>query len=80
MRRDKFDPDDIRKEDMNHLADNIEEYITQLEEVMIIPDEMLDECEDQIKEGIKRSKKLVQKLRRGDRSVFKDSDDWNNIP
>lgn len=79
MRRDTFDPNDIRKEDMKQLADNIDEYITQLEEVMIIPDEIMDECEDQIKEGLKRTKKLIEKLRKGDKSVFKDEDEWNNI-
>lgn len=79
MRRDEFDPNDIRKEDMNYLADNIEEYVTQLEDVMIIPDEIIDECGDQIKEGIKRTKKLIEKLRKGDKSVFKDADDWNSL-
>ena len=77
--RDVFDPDNISKEDMNRLADAIENYITLLEEIMIIPEEIIDECGDDVEEGIKRSKKLIKKLRNGDKSVFKDSDEWNSL-
>lgn len=77
--RDVFDPDNISKEDMNRLADAIENYINLLEEIMIIPEEIIDECGDDVEEGIKRSKKLIKKLRNGDKSVFKDSDEWNSL-
>ena len=46
---------------------------------MIIPEEIIDECGDDVEEGIKRSKKLIKKLRNGDKSVFKDSDEWNSL-
>ena len=77
--RDVFDPDNITKEDMNRLADSIEDYLNLLEEIMVIPKEIIDECEDDINEGIKRSRKLIKKLRKGDKSVFKDSDEWNSL-
>lgn len=74
-----FDPDNIRKEDMIFMADHLEDYLELLEEVMIIPDEIQDEFGDKISEGIKRTKKLIAKLRKGDTSVFKDADEYNSI-
>ena len=79
MSRDVFDPDNISKEDMNRLADSIEDYLNFLQEIMVIPKEIIDEHGDDIHEGIKRSKKLIKKLRNGDKSVFKDSDEWNSL-
>ena len=35
---------------------------------------------DRIKKAIERSKKLIKKLRHGDRSVFKDPEDWERLP
>lgn len=70
-----FNPDMVSKEDMEKLADHIEEYLDLLKEVMIIPDEIYHEYGDKIKEGIKRTERLIKKLRKGDRSVFKDPDD-----
>lgn len=71
-----FDPENVTKEDMKNLAKHIEEYVDELESLMIIPDEILDEYGDQIKEGIKRTRKLIARLRKGDRSVFKDTDEY----
>ena len=79
IRNQEFDPDNIKREDMKKLANAIEDYISELESVMIIPDEILDSCEDKIREGIKRSQKLIKKLRNGDKDIFKDSDEWNFI-
>lgn len=77
--KDTFDPDDIRQSDLDELATHLEEYICMLEEVMIIPDEIVDKQKKQIAEGIERTKKLIKKLRKGDLSVFKDADEWNSI-
>ena len=71
---DRFDPENITNRDMEQLADNIEEYLDVLEEVMVIPEELIKD-EELIKAALKRSRKLVRKLRDGDRSVFKDVDD-----
>ena len=79
IRNQEFDPDNIKREDMKKLANAIEDYISELESIMIIPDEILDSCEDKIREGIKRSRKLIKKLRNGDKDIFKDSDEWNFI-
>lgn len=67
-----FDPNIVSKEDMIKLAEHIENYINELEKVMIIPEEMMDQYEDQISKGIKLSKKLIKKLKKGDKSVFKE--------
>jgi hypothetical protein len=74
-----FDPDNISKEDMRKLAEHIEEYVDTLEEVMIIPEELQKEYGDRIHDGLKVTRKLIEKLRKGDRSVFKDKEDWNSI-
>ena len=72
-------PESISKEDMRKLADHIEKYIEVLEEVMIIPEDLQKEYGERINHGIKISKKLIQKLRKGDKSVFKEQEDWNSI-
>ncbi len=78
--RNDFDPDNISKEQMNIIADSIEEYLDTLKEVMIIPQELLKEHGKKIKHSIEIVEKLIKKLRKGDRSVFKDAEDWNVIP
>lgn len=75
MYRDVFDPDDIRIEDMKLMAEHLASYLELLQEVMIIPDEIMDEYGKRINEGIKRTQKLINKLRKGDTSVFKDIDE-----
>jgi len=73
------DPETIPKSDMKRLADHIEEYITVLEEVMIIPEDTMNRHGDEIKESLELTKKLIKKLRKGDTSVFKDEEEWENI-
>lgn len=76
---DKFDPDNITKESMKFLGEKFEEFIDELTAVMIIPDELSEKCHKEIKEGFKRSNELIKKLKKGDSSVFKDSDEWNSV-
>lgn len=76
---DEFNPDNIRQTDMDRLADAIESYISELESVMVIPEDLLEDRGEKIECGIKEIKKLIKKLRKGDRSVFKDASDWNNV-
>ncbi len=75
---DPEDSDSIKTEDMVAFADAIEDYMDLLEEVMVIPDEIKRECTDDIEEAKKRVRKLIKKLRKGDRSVFNDGD-WNLV-
>jgi hypothetical protein len=75
----EFDVNNIKQPDMNRLADDIEEYMIVLNKVMIIPEDMRKECEPLIKEGKKRTEKLIKKLRKGDKSIFKDEDEWNPL-
>ena len=77
--RNNFDPDDITLEDMKKLADNIEEYLDVFREVMIIPEEIRKKDDGKVEKAIEVIKKLIKKLRKGDKSVFKDSDEWNSI-
>lgn len=79
MTNDEFDINNIKNSDMQLLAEQIENYIMFLEEVMIIPPELMEKHEDSIKNAIKVSKKLIKKLKKGDKSVFKDEDEWNLI-
>lgn len=78
MRNETFDPDNIKKEDMRKLADAIEEYRDNLLSVMVIPDEIMEDCKDRLKEGLRRTEKLIKKLRKGDKSIFKDEDEIND--
>lgn len=64
---------------MKRLAEAIKAYVDELENVMVIPDDLVDKYEDEIKEGIKRTRKLIKKLENGDKSVFKDEDEWNYL-
>lgn len=77
--RNGFDPENISKSDMNKLAEHIEEYMDTLKEVMIIPQEMMDDHGKRINKALEVSEKLVRKLRKGDSSVFKDMEDCNDI-
>ena len=71
-----FDPYDIEQKDMDTLADIIERYLDQLQEVMIIPKEIEDKYGNSIRKSIEASRKLIKKLRKGDVSVFKDPEEW----
>ena len=76
---DVYDPDSITKKDMDDFADGLERYLHVFQEIMIIPDEIKKDVGDEMEESIKIVKQLIKKLRKGDRSVFKDADEWNNI-
>ncbi len=79
MHTHNFNPNNITKDDMKRLAEAIKAYVDELENVMVIPDDLVDKYEDEIKEGIKRTRKLIKKLEHGDKSVFKDEDEWNYL-
>ena len=79
MNCDLIDIENIKQKEMDRLADQFSEYIDLLEEVMIIPDEIYEEKHEEIYESIKIVKKLIKKLRKGDKSVFKDQEEWNYL-
>ena len=76
----KFDPENIRKSDMIQLADSFEEYLGEFTEVMIIPEDINDKMKDNFSNGISVVEKLIKKLRKGDKSVFKSPDEWDSLP
>ena len=65
-RFEKFDPNNCSQEQLNYLADHIENYLTVLTKTMIIPEEVEEEHGKDIAEGIRRARKLIKKLRKGD--------------
>ena len=75
----EFDINSIRQSDMNKLADAIDEYMIVLKKIMIIPEDLRKEHGPQLKEGLSRTEKLIKKLRKGDKSIFKDEEDWNPL-
>lgn len=70
-----FDPDNVKQSDMNKLADAIEEYKDSLMTVMVIPDEVIKKDRKRLKNGFEVTEKLIKKLRKGDKSVFKEIDE-----
>lgn len=66
------DNPDLSKENMKLLAQSIENYINELMEVMIIPDNIQKEYGPVINASIHDAKKLIKKLKKGDTNVFKD--------
>jgi hypothetical protein len=71
---DSFDINDLSTADMKLLANIIDEYIMVLEEVMIIPEEIIRDKEEK-DEAMKLVKKIIKKLRAGDKSVFNDNNE-----
>lgn len=63
-----IDPEDISRKDMDAIADAIEDYLEVFTDVMIIPKE-IDKGE--VNDALHMCRKLVKKLRKGDKTVFK---------
>lgn len=71
--KDLDDISNITEQDMRELGNAIDDYLELFEEIMIIPEE-LKKNKKEINEALELSKKLVKKLKKGDRSVFKYCD------
>lgn len=69
-----FDPYNISKQDMSILAEILSNYVDEFETVMIFPDDMPEKDRATMSESLKRVHKLINKLRKGDKDVFKDPD------
>ena len=63
-----IDPEDISRRDMDAIADAIEDYLEVFTDVMIIP-KGIDK--DEVQDALHMCRKLVKKLRKGDKEVFK---------
>ena len=68
---DNFSSENISDVDMKNLADHIEKYLFLFEDIMIIPEEFKINEKD-VQSAKKIVRKLIKKLRKGDRSVFKE--------
>lgn len=71
MNLNDFSKENYSKTSMRLLAKSISDYLTLFEDIMIIPKELKNSKKD-VQEAKKIIKKLIKKLRNGDRSVFKD--------
>lgn len=69
---------DVRDSDMKRLAESLEEFLTLRDEILIIPKE-LQASKNDLEEARKVVEKLIKKLKNGDRSVFKDPEDWDHL-
>lgn len=79
MARIKFEPDNISQEMMDIFADSVDEFLTEQKRITVFPKELTSENKSTYKEARKRVMKMIEKLREGDKSLFKDPDDWNSI-
>ena len=70
-----FDPKDITQEDLNELADAVEEFIRQQEEMYIIPKKIIEKHEKEYNEGRKTVEKLIKKWRKGNTDTFNFDED-----
>lgn len=68
-RYEEFNPDDCSQEQLNYLADHLENYLTVLTRSMIVPDEIVEEYGKQINESIRRTRKLIKELRKGNAPI-----------
>jgi len=69
---------EISRSEMQDLANNLAAYLELFEDVFVIPDSIRG-SEKTIKEAIRTTRKLIKKLRSGDRSVFKDYENWHTL-
>ena len=74
-----FDPNNCDQRHMNELAEILEEWLNVVEPSMIIPDDIVDDIGESVKEGKRRIRKLISKLRKGDKSVFVDDDEYSDL-
>lgn len=78
-RRTQFNIDNYDEEDLGKLAYIIRKWLDLFENTSIIPDDIRDEIEGTVDEGKKRTKKLLQRLDKGDMKVIVDDDDILSI-
>lgn len=74
---DSFDPRNITQGHLTKLAEILEYFLDFEEKCVVIPDELKGKKGD-FDEGIKRTKKLIEKLKAGKvDDIFKDPEEWN---
>lgn len=62
-------------EEMKRLGEHIENYMNEFFSSIIIPDDEYEKISKNFKEAKKRTEELVEKLKKGKRSVFQADDD-----
>lgn len=73
----EFDPRNITQAHMDKLAEHLSLFLDFEENCIVIPEDCKDAKKD-VEEGIKRVKKLIEKLFDGKiDEIFKDPEEWN---
>lgn len=67
-----IDIDNISQKDMDAIANAIEDYLEVFTDIMIIPKDI---DKEEVHDAIRTCRKLVKKLKKGDKNVFKGYDD-----
>lgn len=75
-----YRPDEISTGQMKRLAEHIEEYLDLFEHIMVVPPELIKERRNVIDPSIKTVRQLIKKLKNGDKGVFRDIDDDDDLP
>ena len=73
-RFEEFNPDNYSQEQLNYLADHIENFLKIRIKTMILPKDVEMEHGKEITESIKRTKKLIKELRKGNAPIDFDSE------
>lgn len=73
-RFEEFDPDNYSQEQLNYLADHIENFLKIRVKTMIIPKDVEKDHGKEITESIKRTRRLIKELRKGNAPIDFDSD------
>lgn len=77
---DTFDLRYATKKDMNLLADSIEGFLNFTDDIIIYRNDLDEEMVERLKRArLYTRKKIIKKLRDGDRNLFKDEDEWTHL-
>lgn len=77
---DTFDLSCVSKKDMNLLADSIENFLDFSEDIIIYRRDLDEKLVERLKRGRAYTRDtIIKKLRKGDKSLFKDEDEWVHL-
>ena len=69
-----YNPEDFTDMQMEKFADSIEGYLHVLSNIMILPEDLSKNENKELTHPMEQARKLIKKLRKHDRSVFRDED------
>ena len=69
-----YNPEDFTDVQMEKFADSIEGYLHVLSNIMILPEDLSRNEKKELTHSMEQARKLIKKLRKHDRTVFRDED------